>query len=211
MTTDDFCGSVNNFDGSVAPWLLMNKSGQASFGHGEFYEGGLNLNRFGLQNECFSSFLAETRSSQSVTATLKDFVLGSFQQCSATLSTAPTSPVGSGGTVTPGTVVTDTATVTGVGGQTPPNPTGSVSFYICGPIATGVCSSTTTKVGADKALSASNPATAVSDGFDTTGKTPGRYCFYATWPGDTNYPGQLTHSGTGDGDASPSPRFRPGR
>ena len=122
VLTDDFCGSVNNFDGSVAPWLFLNKSGQNTFGHGEFYEGGLNLNRFGLQNECFSSFLAETRSSQSVTATLKDFVLGSFQQCSATLSTAP-SP-GGGGTVTPGTVVTDTATVTGIGGQNPPNPTG---------------------------------------------------------------------------------------
>ncbi len=42
-----------------------------------FFEGGLDLGLLGV-NPCFSSFLVETRSSQSVSAQLKDFVLGDF-------------------------------------------------------------------------------------------------------------------------------------
>jgi hypothetical protein len=29
---------------------------------------------------------------------------------------------------------------------------------------------------------------------------PGRYCFRATWPGDSNYVGALSHNGTGDSE-----------
>src|SRR5207249_10767306 len=39
-----------------------------------------NLTALGL-GSCFSNFLAETRSSQSPTATLSDFVIGSFNTC----------------------------------------------------------------------------------------------------------------------------------
>jgi hypothetical protein len=47
-----------------------------------FFEGGVNLDAFpALAGQCFSSFLVETRSSFSTTATLKDFVLGSFNTC----------------------------------------------------------------------------------------------------------------------------------
>ena len=41
----------------------------------------MDLTALGLQG-CFSSFLAETRSSQSPTATLSDFVIGNFPLCS---------------------------------------------------------------------------------------------------------------------------------
>src|SRR5262249_25897996 len=44
-------------------------------------EEGVDLTALGLQG-CFSTFMAETRSSQSPTATLSDFVLGSFPLCS---------------------------------------------------------------------------------------------------------------------------------
>src|SRR4029434_3560435 len=47
---------------------------------GEFVEEGVDLTALGL-GTCFSTFLAETRSSQSPTATLSDFVLGSFNTC----------------------------------------------------------------------------------------------------------------------------------
>jgi hypothetical protein len=40
----------------------------------------VNLCALGLGG-CFSSFLAETRSSQSPTATLSDFVIGNFNNC----------------------------------------------------------------------------------------------------------------------------------
>ena len=40
----------------------------------------MNLSALGL-GSCFSNFLAETRSSQSPTATLSDFVIGNFNTC----------------------------------------------------------------------------------------------------------------------------------
>jgi len=195
---DHFCATVNTAQ-TPSPWAFTEKGGTPSgyFATGEFYEGGIDLGFLGLQNECFSSFLAETRSSQSVDATLKDFVGGQFAVCNATLSTTPST--GAGGIVTPGTVVTDTATVTG--SNATKTPSGDVTFYICGPIATGTCATGGTQVGSAKTLSGSGGiATATSDGFDTTGITAGRYCFRATWPGDSNYTGTLTHSGTGDSE-----------
>jgi len=63
------------------PWSYRNKSGLDRPAHGEFFEGGVDLTAMGLHG-CFSTFLAETRSSQSPTATLSDFVLGSFPLCS---------------------------------------------------------------------------------------------------------------------------------
>src|SRR5262245_39639426 len=63
------------------PWSYTNKSGQSLPAAGEFLEGGVDLTANGLEG-CFSTFLAETRSSQSPTATLSDFVIGSFPLCS---------------------------------------------------------------------------------------------------------------------------------
>src|SRR5262249_37064072 len=63
------------------PWSYTNKSGQSQPAAGEFLEEGVDLTALGLQG-CFSTFLAETRSSQSPTATLSDFVLGNFPLCS---------------------------------------------------------------------------------------------------------------------------------
>ena len=49
-----------------------------------FFEGAINLDAFpALAGACFSSFMVETRSSASVTATLKDFALGQFNTCAA--------------------------------------------------------------------------------------------------------------------------------
>jgi uncharacterized repeat protein (TIGR01451 family) len=71
---------VNGSSISV-PWSYTNKPGQTQPQAGEFLEEGVDLTALGLQG-CFASFLAETRSSQSPTATLSDFVLGSFPLCS---------------------------------------------------------------------------------------------------------------------------------
>jgi uncharacterized repeat protein (TIGR01451 family) len=99
-TGDDATGSLvalnsgNPINGSTfaivnggpisVPWSYTNKSGQTQPAAGEFLEEGINLTALGLQG-CFSSFLAETRSSQSPTATLSDFVLGSFNTCNSPL------------------------------------------------------------------------------------------------------------------------------
>jgi hypothetical protein len=55
---------------------------------GGFYEGGINLTTLlGPNLPCFSSILFETRSSQSTSAVLKDFLAGHLISCSATTST----------------------------------------------------------------------------------------------------------------------------
>ena len=203
VPTDDFCGSVNNFDGTTAPWLFKNKSNQTTYGHGEFYEGGLNLNFFGLQNECFSSFAAETRSSQSVTATLKDFVLGGFQQCTASMTTLPKLADGTttATTVSPGTPVHDLATIVGSNATKTPSSPPNVFFRFCSFAvgSTATCSTSSSGVAlSNSALSGSGgTATATSSEVNTAANplAPGHYCFFASWAGDTNYPGTLDADG----------------
>ena len=149
---DAFCGIVNPANGTTSPWSFTDKSGNHTFLNGEFYEGGVNLSdpSINLGGECFSSFAAETRSSTSTTATLKDFVLGQFALCSATLTTTPSAGTTVGTAVLPGTAVTDLAVVQGQGTSSPPTPTGNVSFFLCGPTAadsTALCTTGGTAAG----------------------------------------------------------------
>ena len=123
-----------------SPWDYDAKAGpDNSFPLGSFFEGGVNLNTLGLDIGCGGSFLAETRSSQSVDAVLKDFALGDFSLCTANIQifNDGTNPVGTPHTVTghvnvvqngvssnapAGTVITFTI-VSGPGALTPPTPT----------------------------------------------------------------------------------------
>lgn len=186
-----------------SPWPFAPKNAPANkFQPGMFFEGGINLSDpvFGLGDVCFSSFLAETRSSTSVDATLKDFVAGNLDVCHATFASSPS--VGSGVEVTPGTPVTDTLTITGHGVSTPPDPSGSVEFFICGPVASpATCdSSTGTSVGTKTLIGGGDgTASATSASVDTSSFVPGRYCFAITWAGDENYnDGPYEHGGTLD-------------
>ena len=74
------CGALNSTD-ITAPWPYTPKTGTpGTIPIGGFFEGCVNLTTAlpaGV-NFCTSSFLAETRQSQSVTAALGDFALGSF-------------------------------------------------------------------------------------------------------------------------------------
>jgi hypothetical protein len=136
----DAC-AITNAAASTAPvsWNYVPKSGTPGiFPPQTFFEGGIKLSAiFGANVPCFSSFLAETRSSSSITATLKDFAEGSFDLCSIDVSkTCEFVGVVNGGTelqyrfsgsVTnngAGTVydvqVVDTASVSGT--QNPANP-----------------------------------------------------------------------------------------
>jgi hypothetical protein len=89
---DPACAIVNTGNAS-APWTYVPKSGSAGvFPQGSFYEGGVNVTRLVPGVNCFKSFAAETRSSQSVTAQLKDLVLGPFDTCPITTASGPTQP-----------------------------------------------------------------------------------------------------------------------
>ena len=54
--------------------------------HASFFEGGVNLTELLQTDTCFSSFAAETRASSSITAQLKDFVVGDFELCSVDIT-----------------------------------------------------------------------------------------------------------------------------
>jgi hypothetical protein len=150
---DEGCATVNNttievdwnytFKGeSVGGWVPA----------GGFFEGGINLTAAGIQG-CFSSFLAETRSSPEITAILKDFALGDFESCDTDVTTTPSDgdtealsgpaplddtndndiPDIQLGTGDAGADVTDAAIVDVKGIS---EWDGTLTFYLCGPIPT---------------------------------------------------------------------------
>jgi uncharacterized repeat protein (TIGR01451 family) len=99
---------VNSGNPGVA-WPYADKAGFSQPQAGEFIEEGVNLSGLGL-NPCFSSFLLESRSSQSTTATLSDFILGSFQTCDVVLpnrASVSAPNFNSGGPITSNTVTID--------------------------------------------------------------------------------------------------------
>jgi hypothetical protein len=205
--TDDACGIVNT--GNInTPWLTATgRTVRNTLDSTQFYEGGVNLTAHDLGGRCFNTFLADTRSSQSLTATLFDFSLGQLGECAATMKTQ----VSNAGPVTPGTPVSDTATVTGNREITP---TGNVTFHLC-KITTTVtqCDGDTPAtigdpVGSPVALQPVTSTPSVSDAsaqsaeVNTAGSplAPGQYCFRANWPGDSNYTTALEVFGPRDAD-----------
>jgi hypothetical protein len=115
--TGDICGVVNPTNGTATGgWNFTDKSGNSTYLQGEFYEGGINLAAFSqFSGECFASFAAETRSSRSPTATLKDFILGNFEACESSLTSEQT------------WVPNDSATVSGGGAS---SYTGDLKFTL---------------------------------------------------------------------------------
>jgi hypothetical protein len=189
-SNDTTCAAVNQ-DTIDPPWDNENKRGGANVRIGEFFEGGLNITKAGLGGECFNTFIADTRSSQSLTATLFDFSRGQLGECGVTLTTDEST---TNGTIVLGAgSVTDTATVTGTGGGgAPPTPSGTVAFFICLPTeldANGECSTGGTQVGTPaegETLSGSgSTATATSEAFTPT--VVGKHCWRAEYSGDDNY------------------------
>ena len=156
-SSQDACAITNIVDAN-SPWSYTPKSGTAdvfpaadvkkngSQGAGALYEGGIDLTALGLDTGCFSSFMAETRSSQETTSTLSDFVLGNFSFCAPpTIETQV-----SDSSVSVGDSVTDTATLSGDKGDVE----GTVDFFLCGPGNSAPdCSTGGAKVGATKTIS----------------------------------------------------------
>ena len=179
---EEACATVNAGI-TDAPWPFLDKSGSSDFAAGEFYEGGVNLDTiFGGDAPCFSGFLAETRSSQSTTAQLKDFALGNFNTCQPpTITTQRSSAsVDFGGTVT------DTATLSGNDGPA----SGTVTFFICTPTqvtAAGCPTGNGSQLGAPVAVTTSaNGGTATSSAYTVglTAAAVGKYCFRAVYTPD---------------------------
>jgi hypothetical protein len=198
---DATCATVNDASNGTLdpPWDTANKSGTSTNEVTEFFEGGLNLTAKGLGGKCFNTFIADTRSSQSLTATLFDYARGVLGECGIAVTTTPST--GSNGTYVlgSGVTLTDTADVSGTsGGGSAPTPTGNVSFFLCGPGATTCVSPSGTAVpGNPKTLGACSPAVtghacATSGDAKSLITAVGTYCFRAVYDPltDPNYQGK---------------------
>jgi len=192
---DPACATVNR-QNETAPWSYTPKSGTTGvFPQGSFFEGGINLTRLVPDIGCVSSFLAETRSSTPFDSRLKDLRLGDFNTCvAAVLTTASTTVNGVPATnVTPGSSVSDTATVTGssLAGGTAPTPTGTVKFFLCQPATVtsngGDCSSGGDQIGTP--LTGEDLVSGSATSESTTNTTAiGKYCWRAEYVPATNSP-----------------------
>jgi hypothetical protein len=174
---DTFCGIVNPTNGTTAPWPYTDKSGNNTYLQGEFYEGGVNLSVLGLSDRCFASVASETRSSTSTTATLKDFILGTFGTCGAKVTTQ-SSITGSTSIGTGSVSVSDTATVTVTGISTW---TGTVQFHLRGPIGSPL--EVSTDIGGPVPVSNSSPIVQSSTAAVTAA---GDYCWSAHFHSTTD-------------------------
>lgn len=77
---DTICGSTN----SASTTLATGEQVAA----GQFFEGGINITQLIGSDFCFASFMATSRSSDTLNASIKNFVLGSFPVCHLTVTKA---------------------------------------------------------------------------------------------------------------------------
>jgi hypothetical protein len=190
---DNGCATVNNTSIEV-PWNYTFKGADEGMWvpAGGFFEGGIDLTALDLEG-CFSSFLAETRSSPEITAILKDFTLGAFEACDTSMTTTPadsggaaltdgddedTLPEAQLGFGAVGVDVKDTAVinVTGISEWS-----GTVDFFICGPIATGTCETGGVAAGSISVDQDTDPIESNSVNLTSAG----RYCWRGEFDSDT--------------------------
>jgi uncharacterized repeat protein (TIGR01451 family) len=180
--------AVTNGATETSPWPYVDKDGATSFQKNAFVEGAINISALFPGDECFTSFLAETRSSTSVSATLKDFALGSFHSCPTPTLATTSNPTGTN--VAPGTAVTDTLTVTGVSQNG--FPSGTATFWLCAPNETsatvgcpdgqGTKVSTATVAGDPNGFTGTAQATAPG----SMTQAEGTYCWRASYTPGAN-------------------------
>jgi hypothetical protein len=202
LTADPTCATSNTATLSSIPWLTENKAD--GVGHtlqtGEFFEGGLDLSApsVNLANNCFNAFVPDTRSSQSLTATLYDFAIGQLGECTSTTSTLPvdatdtSQPPATSIPVDPANaaVTVKDKTTIGVTGVSSFNASNSnnLSWHICGPTdpstSTQLCDGTTGNVGVAVGSTAIT-AGGIYYSPTVTLTEAGRYCFRADFAGDS--------------------------
>lgn len=179
-TADQGCGLVNPVTITM-PWSFTDKSGTPDNGalNGEFFEAGINLSLLGLADQCFATVVSETRSSTSTDAVLKDFVIGTFGQCTSGLTTTPVPD----SDVFPGATVQDSALLEIDGVSTW---SGTLTFYLCAPgdlVGQSTCETGGTQIGTEIAVNQSTPQPILSA--TTVVTALGRYCWRGEFEAET--------------------------
>jgi len=155
----------------------------------DFVEGGIDLTAlaatpFGTNLGCASSVVAESHTAQNNSDDLKDFVSGNFSTCPSTTTTQQSLNTSGPGTIQiGGGVWHDVATVDG--NATAGAPTGTVSFYECGPTsaAANCAAIPANKLGSDVTLTqigTTNNSSAPSANVPIP-TALGTYCFSAVY------------------------------
>jgi hypothetical protein len=183
---DVSCATANQV-GITTPWLTNNNGKTNGLGHslltGEFFEGGINLTDSNLAGKCFNEFVGDTRSSQSLGATIFDYARGSLGECKSTTVTTPT-PSGSSEIPANAQVTSSDSAVITVNGT--PKFSGTVKFFLCGPgvDASANCSTGGVQIGSTQTLTdVTSPQTVVSSSATLT--KVGKYCWRAEYSGDS--------------------------
>jgi hypothetical protein len=191
---DAICATTNGsaapgLDAAIqTPWQTANATDNlgTTLQPSEFFEGGIDLTAKGLGNRCFNTFVGDTRSSQSLTATIFDYAEGTLGECSS--STVTQAKNGAGANLTSASIpatgtlsIKDTATVTVQGVA---SFSGNVQFYLCGPSSTSITScnsSTGTAIGSAHAITTNGSV-------DQTASltSAGNYCWGAVFSGDAD-------------------------
>ncbi|HEV2493970.1 MAG TPA: hypothetical protein VG204_12970 [Terriglobia bacterium] len=217
--TSDYCAITNS--GTVSPtWATAaNSYPFTTLQSPLFFEGGVDITAafavVGGTPPCFASFLEETRSSQSPTAVLKDFLLGGFPVCKITATKTYTcnsfnadgsfnySYTGSVTNAGIGTVYGVTVTDTPVGG--------TATTYNCGDLAKGAsvvfptnCSST----GSNTFTTTAHPATNVANASACPSPLSAGTC---ASPAITATTGSVTSSDLSATSCSPHPGIAVGK
>jgi hypothetical protein len=213
---DNICATTNSGpteenDAITTKWLTADAT--LGVGHTvvppDFFEGGINITKIFSESgstapSCFNTFVGDTRSSQELTATLFDYARGQLGECSATIVTTPSLTTTTLGSSDP---ITDLANVAGTSGTgTAPKPTGTVSFFLCGPGVTSCLTGGAAVTGNPVTLANCNPdvaghSCATSGNVRSLVTAVGTYCFRAVYnPGtDPNY---QSSAGILDGSAN---------
>jgi hypothetical protein len=206
-TGDNFCSTTNiNALPGEPPWPYVGKGKDVTTYPGvAFIEGGIDLGAIAGAGTCFPSFLAETRSSSgpstglSLDAQLKDFALRSFQLCGSGLVTTPKDGAGNaipagGLSIGTGSVsATDSAQldVTGISTWT-----GTLAFFLCGPIPTGTCDTGGTQIGSTQTVTNATTQPVLSAAATIT--SVGRYCWRGVFTSGTAGVPSRTDSSPGE-------------
>jgi hypothetical protein len=193
--------TVGNTIPTPSPWAFKDVDGTTNaFEAGDYFEAGLDLTALGLGGECTSTFTMNTRSSQSVNASLQDLAVGQVGSCTSGTTTTPKistdgganyTNVPSGGVTIPTAAsgnpaikVKDHADITVQGISTFG---GTVKFSLCGPLAltsTSNCATGGVVITSAASVTGSGGSASV-DSDSATLTSVGRYCWRAEYTGDS--------------------------
>jgi uncharacterized repeat protein (TIGR01451 family) len=177
-TVNDPACAIANSATITTPWSPTSHQSNT------FVETGIDMTTLlGQSGGCFTTFLAETRSSAELTATLKDFAGGQFNTCAPPPITTTATPGGS--LNAPGAAQHDEATVSAVGNR--PTPTGTVKFYLCQPnqVTAAGCPVGSGTLVSTNALNNGAASSATVNGSSTPNDNAlGKYCWRAEYTPD---------------------------